>query len=255
MSVNKKSKGLVLAAAPSAPNWPHTCITSPAKHFEWAPILLSDLHGVFVDWETKFQSFCASHGVHFEIEGRTFYDIGRDPSQSITPDQFAELFTEFVRLPEGYGALEPNPVVIHQMEAIVKAGIKLVIATYTPGATDLRPDGTMGFHHGIAQRVTKELIMKHLGHLIREQDIIFCSPSAKKHLMFEMHCPLIVEDHPVTAVDVATSAHAAILVPRSYNASIINVTNVLRLEDDNQLADAVLSFFEGILDAGKLAKA
>jgi hypothetical protein len=255
MSVTKKSAP-VLAAAPAASNWPPASILNPAPHFEWAPILMTDLHGVIVDWEAQFRKFAEMHyGVSFDADNRSFYDIGRDPSQPITPEQFNELFTEFVRLPDGYGALAPNPTIIRQFEAIVKAGIKLVVATYTPGATDLRPDGTMGFHHGVAQRVTRDLIMKHLGHLIREQDIIFCRPSEKKYLMFEMHCPLIVEDHPVTAVDVATSAHAAILVPRSYNASIINVQNVLRLTDDNQLADAVLTAFEGILDRGKLALA
>ncbi len=113
----------------------------------------------------------------------------------------------------------------------------------------------MGFQHGTAQRATQDLILKHLSHTVKEQDIIFCRPSEKKYLMFEMHCPILVEDHPVTAVDVATSAHSAILVPRSYNASIINVQNVLRLENDNQLADAVLTAFEALENKGVLAKA
>jgi hypothetical protein len=68
-----------------------------------------------------------------------------------------------------------------------------------------------------------------------------------------MHCPILVEDHPVTAVDVATCAHSAILVPRSYNE--ITFQNVLRLESDNQMADAVLTAFEALLDRGILAKA
>jgi hypothetical protein len=216
---------------------------------------MTDLHGVVVDWEGNFLKFANLHGVNFNAQSRKFYDIGRDPSQPITPDRFNELFLEFVRLPSGYGSLEPNLDIIRQYEEIARAGIKIVVATYTPGATDIRPDGAMGFQHGVAQRVTKELILKHLGHIVKESDIIFCRPSDKKNLMFQMHCPIIVEDHPVTAVDVATSAHSAILVPRSYNASIINVQNVLRLENDNQLADAVLTAFEALLDNGVLAKA
>jgi len=217
---------------------------------------MSDLHGVLFDWESNFQKFVQKRtGLTFNTTTRKFYEIKRDPSQLITPEQWQELFIEFVRLPEGYGALEPNQEVIRQYELIAKAGIKIIIATVTPGATDYRPDfGVMGFHHGIAQRATKELILKHLSHIVKEQDIIFCSHAGeKKYLMFDMHCPILVEDHPVTAVDVATHAHSAILVPRSYNE--VTYQNVLRLESDNQLADAVLTAFEGLLDAGKLAKA
>jgi hypothetical protein len=252
MSDNKKSKGLI-AAAPKAVDWPHSSILNPPANFKWSRILMSDLHGVLFDWEGHFAKFAGLRGLNFNTQTRKFYDIGRDPSQPITPDQFNELFIEFVRLPEGFGGLEPNMEMIRQYEIIAKAGIKIVIATFTPGATDLRPDGAMGFQHGMAQRVTKELILKHLGHIVKETDIIFCKPSAKKHMMFEMHCPILVEDHPVTAVDVATSAHSAILVPRSYNDSIVNVRNVLRLDSDNQMAHAVLTAFEALLDAGVLA--
>jgi hypothetical protein len=250
MSDNKKSTGLI-AAAPKASDWPPSSILNPPANFQWSRILLTDLHGVLFDWEGNFAKFAGLRGLSFNTQTRRFYDIGRDPSQSITPDQFNELFIEFVRLPDGYGALLPNLDVIRQYEMIAKAGIKIIIATYTPGATDLRPDGAMGFQHGIAQRATKALILKHLGHIVREQDIIFCRPSEKKGLMFEMHCPILVEDHPVTAVDVATSAHAAILLPRSYNE--VTYQNVLRLENDNQLADAVLTAFGALLDAGVLA--
>jgi len=255
MSDNKKSTGLI-AAAPKASDWPHSSILNPPANFEWSRILMSDLHGVLFDWESNFQKFVQKRtGLTFNTTTRKFYEIKRDPSQLITPEQWQELFIEFVRLPDGYGALEPNQEVIRQYELIAKAGIKIIIATVTPGATDYRPDfGVMGFHHGIAQRVTKELILKHLGHIVKEQDIIFCSHAGeKKYLMFDMHCPILVEDHPVTAVDVATHAHSAILVPRSYNE--VTYQNVLRLESDNQLADAVLTAFEGLLDAGKLAKA
>ena len=249
----KKSTGLI-AAAPTANDWPNASILNPPPHFQWSRILMTDLHGVIADWEGNFKKFAEKHfGRTFNATSRTFYDIARDPSQPLTPDQFNDLFIEFVRLPDGYGGLEPNAEIIRQFEEIHKAGIKIVVATYTPGACDTRPDGAMGFHHGIAQRVTKELILKHMGHIVREQDIIFCRPSEKKYMMFDMHCPILVEDHPVTAVDVATSAHSAILVPRSYNASIINVQNVLRLENDNQLADAVLTAFEALLDRGVLA--
>lgn len=53
-------------------------------------------------------------------------------------------------------------------------------------------------------------------------------------------------------MDVAESALAAIVMPQPYNK--VQFPNVLRLESYNQLADTVLSFFEAIEDAGKLAK-
>jgi hypothetical protein len=40
-------------------------------------------------------------------------------------------------------------------------------------------------------------------------------------------------------------------LPRSYNE--VTYQNVLRLENDNQLADAVLTAFGALLDAGVLA--
>jgi hypothetical protein len=254
MSDNKKSRGLIAAVNKTA-DWPHASILAPAKHFTWSRILLTDLHGVGFDWEGNFLKFVQSRtGKSFDLT-RKFYEIKRDPAQGITPEHWNELFIEFVRLPEGYGALTPNPDIIRQYEVIAEAGIKIVVATVTPGACDTRPDfGAMGFHHGIAQRVTKELILKHMGHLVRPQDIIFCRHAGeKKELMFDMHCPILVEDHPVTAVDVATNALSAILVPRSYNESVKSVQNVLRLENDNQLADAVLTAFGALLDRGVLA--
>lgn len=255
MSDNKKSTGLI-AAVDKAADWPHSSILNPPEHYEWSRILLTDLHGVGFDWEGNFLKFVQSRtGMTFETE-RKFYEIKRDPAQRITPEHWNELFIEFVRLPTGYGALTPNPAIIRQYEEIAKAGIKIIVATVTPGASDTRPDfGVMGFHHGIAQRVTKDLILKHLGHLVKPQDIIFCRHAGeKKELMFDMHCPILVEDHPVTAVDVATNALSAILVPRSYNASVKSVQNVLRLENDNQLADAVLTAFAALDDRGVLAR-
>jgi len=254
MSEHTKSTGLI-AAAPKAVDWPHASILNPPENYQWSRILVTDLHGVGFDWEGNFLKFVQSRtGLTFETE-RKFYEIKRDPAQRITPEHWNELFIEFVRLPEGYGALEPNPDIIRQYEAIAKAGIKIVIATVTPGASDLRPDfAAMGFHHGIAQRVTRDMIMKHLGHIVKEQDIVFCGHAGeKKYLMFGMHAPILVEDHPVTAVDIATNALSAILVPRSYNATITNVQNVLRLEHDNQLADTVLTAFEALFDRGILA--
>ena len=63
--------------------------------------------------------------------------------------------------------------------------------------------------------------------------------------------PVIVEDKAATAVDVAESALGAILIPHPYND--VKFPNVLRLENSNQLADAVISLFEAIDDNGALS--
>lgn len=252
--MNTKKSGLTLAAAPAAAGWPPASITSPGDpHFKWAPTVMFDLHGVIFDWESAFQRFAsAQFGYGFSLESRSFYDLGRDPSTPISPKQFSELFLAFVRRAnDGYGELTPIPGVIEQIELIAAAGIKPVICTYTPGASDVRPDGSTTYQTGIARKVTMELIERHLGHVIKPQDVIFSSHSGKKHVMLDERIPLIVEDKAATAVDVAESALAAIVMPQPYNK--VQFPNVLRLESYDQLADTVLSFFEAIEDAGRLA--
>lgn len=186
--MSTKKSGLSLAAAPSAPGWPPASILKPGDpHYRWAATVMFDLHGVIFDWESAFQRFAnAQFGYGFNLDTRTFYDIGRDPSTPISPKQFAELFQAFVRRAnDGYGELAPIPGVIEQIEMITAAGIKAVICTYTPGAADVRPDGSTTFQTGIARKVTMELIERHLGHIIKPQDVIFSSHSGKKYVMLD----------------------------------------------------------------------
>ena len=53
---------------------------------------------------------------------------------------------------------------------------------------------------------------------------------------------------------VAQSALGAIVMPQPYNAGLA-FPNVLRLDSYNQLAHAVLTFFDKLEDAQKLASA
>jgi len=252
--MTKKNKVVDLAAAPTAPNWPPTSVTKPADpHFQWARIVMFDLHGVVFNWEAAFNQFVGAHyGFTFNSTTRAYYDIGRDPSTPISPKQFNEAFLAFARRGvDGYGDLQPYPGIIEQMEIIASAGIQIMICTYTPGANDVRPDGSQTFQTGIARVVTQELIARHLGHIVGPQNIIYSSTSGKKHLMLDGRVPVIVEDKAATAVDVAESALAAILIPHPYND--VKFPNVLRLENSNQLADAVISLFEAIDDNGALS--
>lgn len=251
----KKSSGLVLAEASHSADWPPaSLINVPDPHFKWSKTVMFDLHGVIFDWDSAFQHFAESqYGYTFDKEARRYYDLARDPSTPINPRQFDELFRQFVRRAHGgYGDLEVYPGIVEQLEIIVSAGIKPLICTWTPGANDVRPDGSTTYQTGIAQAVTDELIKKHLGHIIPSQNVLYSGTSGKKHLMLEERIPLIVEDKVTTAVDAAESALAAILMPHPYNR--ITFQNILRLDQSNQLAHAVLTLFASLADAGVLAK-
>lgn len=252
--MTKKTNEVDLAAAPTAPNWPPASLTSPSdKHFKWARCVMFDLHGVVFDWEAAFSRFVGTHyGFTFDKSTRAYYDIGRDPSTPISPKQFGEAFQAFARRGiDGYGELQPYAGIIEQMELIAAAGIQIVICTYTPGANDVRPDGSATFQTGIARVVTQELIQRHLGHIVPQQNIMYSHTGGKKHIMLDARIPLIVEDMASTAVDVAQSALGAVLIPHPYNA--VTFPNVLRLENSNQLADAVISLFEALDDNGVLS--
>ncbi len=98
-----------------------------------------------------------------------------------------------------------------------------------------------GYGTGIAQHVTKQLVAR-LG-LNPDTDVRFVSPGNKKYVLADEHIPLIVEDSAETAVGVGQMAHAAILVPETYNRGI-KAPNVLRLTSRDQLAPTVIDFFE-----------
>ncbi|MBK9202053.1 MAG: hypothetical protein IPL73_06385 [Candidatus Obscuribacter sp.] len=256
MTNAKKSGGSAFAEI-SATNWPPSSLLRVNDpYFKWSKAVMFDLHGVVFDWESPFQAFASQHyGFTFNGVQREFYDMARDPNTPISPEQFADVFMEFVkRANGGHGDLSPMAGVIEQMELLKAAGIKVLICTWTPGAADARPDGSATYGTGIAQKVTEDLIVKHLGHVVSKSDIIFASTHAKKRVMLEERIPLIVEDNAETAVGVAQSALGAIVMPQPYNAGLA-FPNVLRLDSYNQLAHAVLTFFDKLEDAQKLASA
>lgn len=256
MTNAKKSGGSEMAEI-TATNWPPSSLLRVNDpYFKWSKTVMFDLHGVVFDWETPFHEFASQfYGFTFNNVKREFYDIARDPNTPISPDQFADVFTEFVKRAQGgYGDLQPMEGVIEQMALLKKAGINVLICTWTPGAMDARPDGSATFGSGIAQRVTEELILKHLGGIVGKSDIVFASTHAKKRIMLDERIPLIVEDNAETAVGVAQSALGAIVMPQPYNEGLA-FPNVLRLDSYNQLAHAVLTFFDKLEDGQKLAQA
>ncbi|MBK8219439.1 MAG: hypothetical protein IPK73_00325 [Candidatus Obscuribacter sp.] len=256
MTSTKKKGGSDLALAEiTAANWPPSSLTKVKDpYFKWSKTVMFDLHGVVFDWESAFQDFASAHyGYSFHNVKREFYDMARDPNTPISPDQFSELFVEFVKRAQGgYGDLQPLAGVVEQLELIKQAGINVVICTWTPGASDARPDGSATYGTGIAQQVTEELILKHLGHVVSKSDIMFNSTHGKKRVMLEERIPLIVEDNAETAVGVAQSAMGAIVMPQPYNEGL-QFPNVLRLDSSNQLAYAVISFFDKLDDESMLA--
>lgn len=258
MTNNAKKGAPVLELAEiTATNWPPASVLRVNDpYFKWSKSIMFDLHGVIMDWEGPFQKFAsAQYGFTFDNVKREFYDMARDPNTPISPEQFAEVFVEFVRRAQGgYGDLSPLPGIIEQIELIAQAGINVIICTWTPGAMDPRPDYSATYGTGIAQKVTEDLILKHLDHVVGKGNIMFASTHAKKRIMIEERIPLIVEDNAETAVGVAQSAMAAIVIPQPYNEGLA-FKNVLRLDSSNQLAHAVLSFFDKLEDEGVLAPA
>lgn len=261
MTTSKKSggSGLVLAEINPQTNWPPKSLSDITKldpYFKWSRTIMVDLHGVIFDWEARFQEFATKyHGFTFNNVNREFYDLARDPNTPISPEQFSELFVQFVkRASGGYGDLDPIPGVIEQLALIKKAGIRVLICTWTPGAADARPDGSATYGTGIAQKETEDLILRHMSGVVGKSDIVYASTHGKKRFMVEERIPVIIEDNAETAVGVAQSAMAAIVMPQPYNAGL-QFRNVLRLDSSNQLAHAVLTVFDKLDDDQALALA
>ncbi len=126
------------------------------------------------------------------------------------------------------------------------------IWTYAPGATDHNPDTLAANGTGAAQKETMDLIER-LGILENpRKQVLFVKPHEKAVEMAKEHIPLIVEDHPLTAVHAGTIyGNAAILVPEPYNVNV-SVPGVLRLDNRADLAPAVIDFFKKLEEAGCL---
>jgi hypothetical protein len=245
MSTNKKA-----VRTHSAPNWPPSSVLNPGPNHKWSREVVFDFHEVVVKWVEQFTTFLnLTYGYNMK-PGQRFYNMQFDPSTPITPEQFDDAFVTFARLSVGgYGDLKAHEGIKETMEAIVAAGIKIQIWTWTPGAAEIKADGAGAYNTGIAQRVTRELIRKLDLPIDVERDVRFMKPDRKKWEMAEEHIPLIVEDNPETAVAVGLGiAHAAILVPEPYNEGLV-APNVLRLSDRNDLAPCVINFFQKLDDA------
>lgn len=232
--------------------WPPKSVLNPDEGHLWSRTVVFDLHNTLVNWTARFIEFANSHyGYSMTADDQRFYSFQMDPDNPLSSAEFADLFVAFARRHEGgYGDLEPYAGALETVKAIKKAGIEVKVWTWTPGAAESRMNHAAGsYNHGVAQGVTRKLVAK-LG-IDPDRDLRFISPSRKKYEMVQEHIPLIVEDSPETAVGVGQMAHAAILVPESYTKGV-KATNVLRLDDRNQLAPTVISFFEELDAAGVL---
>jgi hypothetical protein len=152
----------------------------------------------------------------------------------------------------GFGDLDFTPGIQQMFKDIQAAGIKTEIWTYVPGATDYGHDTLVAHGTGIAQSATYDLIQR-LG-LVKDvkRQVRFIQPGAKVPAMVEEHIPLIVEDNPVTAVDAGMNyGLAAIVTPHTYNKTLQG-SGILRLENHDQIAVAVIEFFRLMEEAGAL---
>ncbi|CAN5671399.1 hypothetical protein BH10CYA1_BH10CYA1_42180 [soil metagenome] len=234
-------------------NWPPKSVLEPGASHKWAPVVAFDLHEVVVSFMEQFAVVAnASYpGANLVPSKAGFYNIGYNPDVAINPMEFQHLFKHFCMLASGgYGDLPLIAGVKEQMEAIRAAGIGITILTWVPGATDVLGDDHNPLHSGIAQRETLKLI-ESLGLPINvDRDVKFISPSQKPAYMGKKHIPLIVEDNRTTAVAVADMAHAAILVPTTYNQ--VTCPNVLRLKSRDELSARVIGFYEELRSRGLL---
>lgn len=234
--------------------WPPASVLSPKPNHKWTKEVVFDFHEVCVRWLPRFCDFVnRTYGYNIKPEELSFYNMQFDPSCPLSPEEFNQAFVAFARLSEGgYGTLEPIPGIKETMEQIKAAGIGIKIWTWTPGAAEQKFEGGSAYQSGIAQRVTKELIVKLGLPVDADRDLRFMPPGMKKWEMAEDHIPLIVEDNPETALSVGLGiAHAAILVPEPYNEGFAS-RNVLRLSDRSELAPTVIDFFKKLEDAGVL---
>jgi len=233
--------------------WPPQSVLIPGPNHKWRREVVFDFHEVCVKWVHRFADFIhRQYGIKIDPETIQFTNLQYDPSNGLTPEQFNEAFVTFARLSKGgYGDLEAHAGIKETMEQIRAAGIGISIWTWTPGAIEQKFEGGSAYQTGVAQRVTRDLIQK-LGLPIDvDRELRFMQPGGKMWAMAEEHIPLIVEDNPATAVQVAGLAHAAILVPEAYNESL-SFNNVLRLNDRSELAPAVIEFFKKLDEAGVL---
>lgn len=256
MNTNKKPSASASATTSAA--WPPASLLAVDEANPWSRTVAFDLHHVIVDWAGAFAAFVnddrrATGRKPISPDQMCFYRMGTDPAVDLTQEEFDEYFVTFARLSRGgYGSLTPYPGIKEALEKIRAAGIKIQVFTWVPGAVDRKPGSAAGYGTGVAQSVTKDLIRKLGLPVDPDRDLRFMSPGEKAATMVEEHIPLLVEDNPETAVAAALGiAHASILVPEKYNEGLV-CRNVLRLSNRAELADAVISFFAKLDEAGRL---
>lgn len=248
----KKNASWTQAASRVPLGWPPANLLAMKQDLRQTVIF--DLHGPILDWNGAFAAYCNDlYKINVNPQEALFYSPGYDQSTPISPRQFADAFGEFARKTrEGYGSLKPHDGIKETLDAIRAAGIKVEIWTWVPGVTDYDPVTLVSNGSGIAQDVTRQLLEKHK--LVRDAqtEVRFIKPGHKVTEMLQEHIPLIVEDHPVTAIEAgAAYGHAAILVPEPYNCHI-SANGVLRLQDRADLAPVIISFYEELKKANCL---
>lgn len=249
---NKLSKRFIETAANVSLGWPPANLLAQKRMF--LKKVIFDLHGPILDFNGPFLAHLSGlYNKKLDASMLDHYNMGYNARMPITPFQFQRGLENFGRLARGgFSDLPAMPGIVEALKQIQDAGIKLEIWTYAPGASDYSHDTLLANGTGIAQLGTIECIER-LGIVkdVRKQ-VRFIKPEAKASEMAKEHIPLIVEDHPVTAVTAGTAfGNAAILVPERYTEGV-NAPGVLRLDNRTDLAPAIISFFAKLEEAGCL---
>ncbi len=248
----KLSKRFITAAAALPLGWPPKNLLAQKEMF--VKKVVFDLHGPILDFNGPFLAHLAGlYNKKLDVSMLDHYNMGYNVGMPITPHQFQRGLQNFGRLAHGgFRDLPAMPGIVEALKQIQDAGIKVEIWTYAPGATDYSHDTLLSNGTGIAQLATLECI-EALG-IVKDvhKQVRFIKPEAKAPGMAAEHIPLIVEDHPVTAVTAgAAYGNAAILVPEHYNRGV-SAPGVLRLDNRADLAPAIISFFAELEKAGCL---
>ena len=251
MNSTKRGRTLKEKTAEVPNGWPPANLLAQPEMFVRKVVF--DLHGPILDWATPFCEVAEGlYGVKLDPAKVSIYNMAYDASFGLSPAQFNNAFVTFARLARGgYGDLPARAGIQETFAKLKAAGIAVEIWTWVPGAAEHNHDTLKPFGTGIAQSGTLELI-RSLGLVDDVQrQVRFISPNAKAAEMAEEHIPLIVEDHPVTAVAAGMFGNACILVPETYNEHIV-APGVLRLNRHSELASTIIGFFKAMDTAGAL---
>lgn len=219
--------------------------------------VIFDLHGPILNWIGPFYKYASKlYGTDIRAENSRFWWSGYDVGQPITPQQFRDAFIDFSQRKQGgFGDLPAQPGIAKAFKAIHAAGIDTEIWTCVPGANDFDRDTLEANGTGIAQYVTRKLIGKLGLGIDVDKKVRFCkSPDAKLPDMVRepLASPLIIEDHPKTVIEAGMCfGLGAILVPEPYNKDL-RAPGVLRLDNREDLAPAVIHYFDQLDKAGCL---